>query len=513
MTALDQAFIRAFSQQGTLPAVPPRQSAGAPPDSRVDESGTVPLGGPPRMTSEFCGAAVPAARASEKHAPQAVLAQSLAAAVPKAEPQPSAVPFAPDVAPPHISDVFRDVLATLERTPVRPTNPERARASAPDASWNSAAEAETGPWIADWCQTSVGMAEPLDFAEPVVLAESVGLIESVDETEPRNLKSVERKESARAAHHRDTNDLVRSKDLAVTTVETPRQPKQREQQEHRVAIDNQQSAISDQQSAISDQESVVSNQPSAIDTPQSPVARFSSFPELPPTKEAIAPPDFKPTWQVERFTWPRVCRRLMARAAEEFDRLADALSAANARGQIVLAMAGCCRGEGATTLLLCAARRLAERGVKLVLVDADLSRPRLAKRLGVELQSGWNETSGEDATFLANAVVESAANNLALAAIREPTPTDHQKPGDWSRLPPCLDTLKNHYEMVLVDLGPLENIESIGDFFDRTLGAKIDAVLLVRNPRITSEARLAAVEQQLTASAVALAGLIENFVA
>ena len=203
----------------------------------------------------------------------------------------------------------------------------------------------------------------------------------------------------------------------------------------------------------------------------------------------------------------------MARAAEEFDRLADALLAANARGQKVLAMAGCCRGEGATTLLLCAARRLAERGVKLVLVDADLSRPRLAKRLGVELQSGWNETSGEDATFLANAVVEAAANNLALSAIREPAPTDEPKRGDWSRLAPCLDTLKNHYEMVLVDLGPLESIESIGDFFDRTVGGKIDAVLLVRNPRITSEARLADVEQQLTASGVALAGLIENFVA
>ena len=201
----------------------------------------------------------------------------------------------------------------------------------------------------------------------------------------------------------------------------------------------------------------------------------------------------------------------MARAAEEFDRLADALLAANARGQKVLAMTGCCRGEGTTTLLLCAARRLAERGVKLVLVDADLSRPRLAKRLGVELQSGWNETPGEDATFLGNAVVESAANNLALAAIREPA--DEQKRGDWSRLAGCLDTLKNHYEMVLVDLAPLESIESVGEFLSRTVGGKIDGILLVRNPRITSEARLAAEQEHLNSSGVALAGLIENFVA
>ena len=196
---------------------------------------------------------------------------------------------------------------------------------------------------------------------------------------------------------------------------------------------------------------------------------------------------------------------MMARAAEEFDRLADALSAANARGQKVLAMAGCCRGEGATTLLLCAARRLAERGTKLVLVDADLGRPRLAKRLGVEPQAGWNEISGEDKTFLANAVVEAAANNMAVSGIREPASPNGRTRGDWLRLAPCIETLKRHYEMVLVDLGPLENIESLGDVLGRTVGGKIDAVLLVHNPRITSEAQLTAVEEQLTASGVALA--------
>ena len=83
----------------------------------------------------------------------------------------------------------------------------------------------------------------------------------------------------------------------------------------------------------------------------------------------------------------------MARAAEELDRLADALLAAGRQGQKVLAIGGCRRGEGATTLLLCAVRRLAERGIKPVLVDADLGRPRLAKRLGVQPQFGWDETT------------------------------------------------------------------------------------------------------------------------
>jgi Mrp family chromosome partitioning ATPase len=464
MTALDQAFIRAFSQQGTLPVVPPRQSAADLPDACNSEDGTV----------------------------------SVAAAAPKSVPQPSAVPSAPDVAPPHISDVFRDVLATLERPPVRPKNADKSPARAADIPWNSAAEADTGAWMADWCQTSLGMAEPLSLAEPIALAESVGLIDAVDDTEPLGLaESVEKRQPPRPTESTRATDSVRARDLTATAVETPRQSVQQKHEEQRAGLENRQSTIGNQQSPV--------------ETLPSPAARLSSFPEVPPPKEAIAPPEFKPAWQVERFTWPRVCRRLMARAAEEFDRLADALLAANARGQKVLAMTGCCRGEGTTTLLLCAARRLAERGVKLVLVDADLNRPRLAKRLGVEVQSGWNETSGEDATFLSNAVVESAANNLALAAIREPA--DDQKHADWSWLAGCLDTLKNHYEMVLVDLGPLESIQSVGEFLDRTVGGKIDAILLVRNPRITSEARLAAEQEHLNGSGVALAGLIENFVA
>ena len=123
--------------------------------------------------------------------------------------------------------------------------------------------------------------------------------------------------------------------------------------------------------------------------PQSPIPNPflppSPFP-VPPSLAAPVPAEreFKPAWEVDHFTWPRLCRRLIARAAEELDRLADALLAANSQGRKVLAMAGCRRGEGATTLLLCAARRLAERGIKPVLVDADLGRPRLAKRLGVQ---------------------------------------------------------------------------------------------------------------------------------
>ena len=191
--------------------------------------------------------------------------------------------------------------------------------------------------------------------------------------------------------------------------------------------------------------------------------------------------EFKPAWEVDHFTWPRLCRRLIARAAEELDRLADALLAANNQGRKVLAIAGCRRGEGATTLLLCAARRLAERGIKPVLVDADLGRPRLAKRLGVQPQIGWDETTEEEGRRVDQAIVEASANNVALLPAREPADDGGRPAGDPSRLAACLKILRNHYDMVLVDLGPLEDAGLTDGAWSRTAAGMIDAVVLVHN--------------------------------
>jgi Mrp family chromosome partitioning ATPase len=225
------------------------------------------------------------------------------------------------------------------------------------------------------------------------------------------------------------------------------------------------------------------------------------------------PQEFKPAWQVDAFTWPRVCRRLIARAAEELDRLADALLAANHQGQKVLAMGGCSRGEGATTLLLCAARRLAERGIKPVLVDADLARPRLAKRLGVQPQFGWDETTDAEGHWLDQAIVEATANNLALLPVREPPAECGRPAGDPSRLAACLGVLRSHYDLVLVDPGPLMESKLLDGFGSGTPAGMIDAVVLVRNEGITSESQLTAYAGQLATAGVAVAGVVDNFVA
>lgn len=233
--------------------------------------------------------------------------------------------------------------------------------------------------------------------------------------------------------------------------------------------------------------------------------------ERTPVREVVSR-EFKPAWQVDQFTWPRLCRRLISCAADELDHLADAIVAVNNQGEKVLAIGGCHRGEGATTMLLCAARRLAERGIRLAMVDADLTRPRLAKRLGLQPQLGWNETNDEEGRRIDEAMIEATGNNLALLPARDPADDPDRPAGDPTRLPVCLKALRDRYDLVLVDLGPMEDAGLARGAWSRVTGNMVDGVVLVHNRRITSDEDEVAFEGELAVAGIAVAGIVENFV-
>jgi len=247
--------------------------------------------------------------------------------------------------------------------------------------------------------------------------------------------------------------------------------------------------------------------------------------------KASATESFRPSWRVDQFLWPRVCRRLMVRASDELDRLADAVTDAVNEGRRVLAVASRLRGEGTTTLLLCVARRLAERGMKLILVDADLARPRLASRLGVEAPSGWNEIPAITAETLAQTIVESASGGPALlpardgarspsavsngarapSAVKNPAQPGAAVLHDATRMAQCLSILRRHYDAVLMDLGPLENADASGESPAWAAAGAIDAIIFARNGQLTSDEELFEMERRTTATGIAAVGLVENF--
>lgn len=61
--------------------------------------------------------------------------------------------------------------------------------------------------------------------------------------------------------------------------------------------------------------------------------------------------------------------RLLAEAAPQWRAIADRIEAARGRGRRIIAVAGCDRGEGRTTLLAAVARVLRSRGREVVVVE------------------------------------------------------------------------------------------------------------------------------------------------
>jgi Mrp family chromosome partitioning ATPase len=234
-------------------------------------------------------------------------------------------------------------------------------------------------------------------------------------------------------------------------------------------------------------------------------------PAAEPARDESDPAPFWPMFQVDHFVWPKICRRLGDTAAPELDRLTVALAAAVERGRKVLAVGGCRRGEGSTTLLLCAARCLAKRGLKVIMIDGDLGDPQLAERLGLLPESGWEKVLAGRMP-LEEAVVESDRDQLAVLPLCEPIADVAETTAAESGLADTLETLRNGYNLVLVDLGPLEEATAAGDLLHRRLADHVDAIVLVHNVCATSQDRLVELQCSLAAAGMAQVGVIQNFV-
>jgi len=231
---------------------------------------------------------------------------------------------------------------------------------------------------------------------------------------------------------------------------------------------------------------------------------------------AAAPNDppadvLEPCFQVDSFAWPSGCTRLRMVAGDQIDRLADALVAGLRQGQRVVAMSGCRRGDGCTTLLLCVARRLAERGMKIVLVDADFDNPLLARRLGLLPEAGWEEVVAARLP-VEEVIIESVQDRLAVLPLCGSLPGQGHPAGNSPDPVTGLDSLREHYDLVLVDWGELGDGAGSGNGSSHALVDWIDAVVLVHNVRSTPQQELDRIRRRAQAAGLVEAGITENFV-
>jgi Mrp family chromosome partitioning ATPase len=256
-------------------------------------------------------------------------------------------------------------------------------------------------------------------------------------------------------------------------------------------------------------------EPSALRTATAPPSAFATAAiEVAPAQEE---PAWRPLLQVDRVVWPAIHGRLQSTAAAAVDRLSEGLASICASGSKVLGMASCESGEGVTTLLLAAARKLLSRGLKVALVDANGNNPHLAQDLGLLPQIGWEETLSGGLP-LEEVVIESLADGLAILPTLEAPAATIGK----TQIEASFNILEREFDLVLVDLGPLGGIDgkpsqsdAAGgeDSFAQSVAEQTDAVVLVQNVRVTTPNRLAEARERLAATNLRHAGTIQNFVA
>ena len=205
--------------------------------------------------------------------------------------------------------------------------------------------------------------------------------------------------------------------------------------------------------------------------------------------------------QVDNFSWPDVCKRLETGAGGPIAAVADRVSFVASNGRSVVGITGDCVGSGATTLLLCVAKYLAEN-MRIVIVDANSDNPDIARKLSLLPDVGLKDVA-EGQVALPEAMIDSLDDRLTVLPYSGNEVAEY---GD--QLSGGVDSLRAlalHYDLVLVDLGVLP---SAADKLSLLNG--VDTAVIVRCACAENYDATGIVSHVLANYGVEVSGVVEN---
>lgn len=205
--------------------------------------------------------------------------------------------------------------------------------------------------------------------------------------------------------------------------------------------------------------------------------------------------------RAEGLRWPDLVDELVKLAAGRLHGVGKLLLESAARGSKRIALASCHPGEGRTTVALALGRWFAgqHRGRRLLLVDADVERADLSRRVGLTAGPGIRELVSDPAPACELVAVPVGLCVLGAGGLgRAAAPAEQA----WDSL---AEWLRSQFDLVLVDTGAAL---AEGFCLDEA-GRLAEAVLWVRDPRRTSLSELCEAQRQLDLASL---GVIENLV-
>lgn len=168
--------------------------------------------------------------------------------------------------------------------------------------------------------------------------------------------------------------------------------------------------------------------------------------------------------------------------------------------QVTSAMAG----DGKTSVVSGLGMLLAAAGQRVVVVDADLRRPRLHEVFGVSNDVGLTSALLSDIDLLE--VVGPVPGDALLYVLPSgPAPANPSELLSSKRMPELLFLLQGEFDMVLVDSAPLLPVTD-----STVVAAWVEATLLVARAGVTTERQLAEAVERLRQVEANLVGAVLN---
>ena len=162
------------------------------------------------------------------------------------------------------------------------------------------------------------------------------------------------------------------------------------------------------------------------------------------------------------------------------------------------------RGEGKSTTAINISYVLAESGKKVLLVDADLRIPTVAKKMMIENSYGLTDLLRKEAPFDPDSLKSSYHDNWYILTSGMLPPNPSELLGS-KRMGDALKELANHFDYIVLDLPPVNLVSDA-----LAVSKYITGMLVVIRQEYTEKKELAACFRQLHLSNVNVLGCVMN---
>jgi Mrp family chromosome partitioning ATPase len=231
---------------------------------------------------------------------------------------------------------------------------------------------------------------------------------------------------------------------------------------------------------------------------------LSSWSPAPPVT-----PQFQPALEVDGFAYSAVCRSLTTTHRDAWTGVLEAVVQLVESGATLVGIAGARRGAGGTTAAACLGKLLAEQGLQTALLDGDFSGPGLAETLGVAVEIGWEDVLA-GRVGLAECMIRALDDGVAAAPLAFGGEPAAEKL-DGLHAAVTAGILRYHYDVTLVDLGPLDLPRQVAAASRIARQCRLDGMLLVDNDPAAAGAGAAWLAAAAPELAALYLGDVQNF--